>query len=220
MAALRKHLNTAQILNHWAVKQSFKHGTEKTLIWTWPQLCKHCLKPNNSGFQNWQSNFSHMRKTWSSGNSEHSQSVLNALSWGRQRAHYVMSGQISSGSMEKGTCKNLTIGWRLPRPTPNYVKISYQACNGGMTMSLLANCHLMDPLQGQFRMLLGGVLHLKVVSHCTGGQEEQDQYWKAFEPRKCSKQSMTALITQLIMTAWDMWQHWNKALYENCGGCH
>jgi len=45
-------------------------------------------------------------------------------------------------------------------------------------------------------------------------REEQDIYWKAFKSRKSSRKWTTALLTRLMMTAWDMWQHRNKALHE------
>jgi len=37
-------------------------------------------------------------------------------------------------------------------------------------------------------------------------QEDQDQYWKAFKSRKLSEHWRTALITRLLVMAWDMWQ--------------
>jgi len=46
-------------------------------------------------------------------------------------------------------------------------------------------------------------------------QEDQDQYWKVFKSRKLSKHWTTTLITCLLMMAWDMWLHRNKALHES-----
>jgi len=46
-------------------------------------------------------------------------------------------------------------------------------------------------------------------------QEEQDQFWKAIKSRKSSWRWTTALLTRLMLTAWDMWQHCNKALHES-----
>jgi len=46
-------------------------------------------------------------------------------------------------------------------------------------------------------------------------QEEQTRYWKTHKSCKSSKQWMTELLKQLIMTAWDMWQHRNQALHED-----
>jgi len=45
-------------------------------------------------------------------------------------------------------------------------------------------------------------------------REEQDQYWKVFKSRCSSHHWTTALLTRLMMTAWDMWNHQNKALHE------
>jgi len=45
--------------------------------------------------------------------------------------------------------------------------------------------------------------------------EEQDIYWKAIKSQKSSRRWTTALLTRLIMTTWDMWQHCNKALHES-----
>jgi len=45
-------------------------------------------------------------------------------------------------------------------------------------------------------------------------QEEQDVLWKAFKSRKSSRRWTTALLTWLMMMAWDMWNHRNKALHE------
>jgi len=45
-------------------------------------------------------------------------------------------------------------------------------------------------------------------------QDEQDQYWKAFKSRHSSHCWTTTLLTRLMMTAWDMRNHWNKALHE------
>jgi len=45
-------------------------------------------------------------------------------------------------------------------------------------------------------------------------RDEQDQYWKAFKSRRSSRRWTTALLTRLMMTAWDMWNHRNKALHE------
>jgi len=45
-------------------------------------------------------------------------------------------------------------------------------------------------------------------------REEQDNYWKAFKSWKSSWRWTMALLTQLMMTAWDMWQHHNKVLHE------
>jgi len=45
-------------------------------------------------------------------------------------------------------------------------------------------------------------------------QEEQDIFWKAIKSRKSSQHWTTALLTWLMTMAWDMWQHWNKALHE------
>jgi len=38
-------------------------------------------------------------------------------------------------------------------------------------------------------------------------QEEQMRYWKTCKSHKSSKQWMVESLKQLIMTAWDMWQH-------------
>jgi len=46
-------------------------------------------------------------------------------------------------------------------------------------------------------------------------REEQDNFWKACKSRKSSKCWTMTLITKLMTTAWDMWQHWNKALHES-----
>ncbi len=46
-------------------------------------------------------------------------------------------------------------------------------------------------------------------------REEQDIFWKAIKSRKSSRRWTTALLTRLITTAWDMWQHRNKALHES-----
>jgi len=45
-------------------------------------------------------------------------------------------------------------------------------------------------------------------------REEQEVYWKAFKSRKSSRRWTTELIKRLMMTAWDMWNHRNKALHE------
>jgi len=45
-------------------------------------------------------------------------------------------------------------------------------------------------------------------------QEEQDMFWKAIKSRKSSQRWTTALLNQLMMMAWDMWNHRNKALHE------
>ena len=45
-------------------------------------------------------------------------------------------------------------------------------------------------------------------------REEQDTFWKAFKSRKSSRRWTTALLKRLMMTAWDMWNHRNKALHE------
>jgi len=45
-------------------------------------------------------------------------------------------------------------------------------------------------------------------------QEEQDIFWKAIELRKSSWHWTTTLLTWLMTIAWDMWQHWNKALHK------
>jgi len=50
-------------------------------------------------------------------------------------------------------------------------------------------------------------------------REEQDQFWKAIKSRKSSWRWTTALLTRLMLTAWDMWQHCNKALHESDINC-
>jgi len=45
-------------------------------------------------------------------------------------------------------------------------------------------------------------------------QEEQDMFWKAIKSRKSSQRWTMALLNQLMMMAWDMWNHRNKALHE------
>jgi len=52
---------------------------------------------------------------------------------------------------------------------------------------------------------------------CLGKQwrEEQEKYWKAVKSRKSSRRWTITLLTRLINTAWDMWQHRNKALHES-----
>jgi len=45
-------------------------------------------------------------------------------------------------------------------------------------------------------------------------REEQEAFWKVFKSRKSSWRWTIALLTQLIMMAWDMWHHRNKALHE------
>jgi len=44
--------------------------------------------------------------------------------------------------------------------------------------------------------------------------EGQENYLKAFKSRRSSKRWTTALITRLMNTAWDMWQHRNEALHQ------
>jgi len=46
-------------------------------------------------------------------------------------------------------------------------------------------------------------------------REEQEQYLKAFQSRKSSKRWTTELLKRLMATAWDMWQHRNKALHNS-----
>jgi len=48
----------------------------------------------------------------------------------------------------------------------------------------------------------------------TRWHKEQDHYLKAFKSRRSSKRWTTALITCLMNTAWDMWQHQNEALHQ------
>jgi len=46
-------------------------------------------------------------------------------------------------------------------------------------------------------------------------REEQEQYLKVFKSQKSSsKHWTTALLTRLMATAWDMWQHCNEALHN------
>jgi len=47
-----------------------------------------------------------------------------------------------------------------------------------------------------------------------GWQKEQEEYWKVFKSRQSSCQWTIILHTRLMMTAWDMWEHRNKALHE------
>jgi len=46
-------------------------------------------------------------------------------------------------------------------------------------------------------------------------REEQEQYLKVFQLCKSSKCWMTELLKRLTATAWDMWQHQNKALHNS-----
>jgi len=46
-------------------------------------------------------------------------------------------------------------------------------------------------------------------------QEEHDLYWKTYKTHKSSWKWTTLLITKLMLTAWDMWQHCNAALHES-----
>jgi len=46
-------------------------------------------------------------------------------------------------------------------------------------------------------------------------REEQEIYWKAIKSRKSSRRWTVALLQRLMTTAWDMWQHRNKALHES-----
>jgi len=41
----------------------------------------------------------------------------------------------------------------------------------------------------------------------TGWHKEQEEYWKAFKSRRSSRQWTIALLTRLMMMAWDMWEH-------------
>ncbi len=43
---------------------------------------------------------------------------------------------------------------------------------------------------------------------------KQEAYWKAYTSRKSSKQWTMERIKKLMGIAWDMWQHWNKALHK------
>ncbi len=45
-------------------------------------------------------------------------------------------------------------------------------------------------------------------------QEEPKKYWKTYKSMKSSKQWTMELIKHLILTAWNMWQHQNKALHD------
>jgi len=69
---------------------------------------------------------------------------------------------------------------------------------------------LEQALLGWHNMLQGEELSRK-------WQEEQTWYWKTHKSRKMCKRWMTKLIKRLIMTAWNMWQHCNKALHEDKG---
>jgi len=48
----------------------------------------------------------------------------------------------------------------------------------------------------------------------TRWREEQELYLKAFKLWKSSKRWAIALLTRLMATAWDMWQHCNEALHN------
>jgi len=45
--------------------------------------------------------------------------------------------------------------------------------------------------------------------------KEQERYWKAVKSWKSSRRWTIAVLTKLITTAWDMWQHCNKALHKS-----
>jgi len=47
-----------------------------------------------------------------------------------------------------------------------------------------------------------------------GWRKEQEAYWKGFKSRRSSRRWTIALLTRLMMMAWDMWEHQNKALHE------
>jgi len=55
------------------------------------------------------------------------------------------------------------------------------------------------------RALLGVVQCSKGASWPGAGESHQDQFWKAFNLGKSSKQQTTKLIKQLFLMTWDMW---------------
>jgi len=72
---------------------------------------------------------------------------------------------------------------------------------------------LVGTLAGQLQDHIGWGLALK---GCIAKQwrDKQEAYWKVCKSRQSSLCWMTALLTRLMMTAWDMWNYRNKALHK------
>jgi len=76
------------------------------------------------------------------------------------------------------------------------------------------NPHGEAPTAGTIQDSIGWGL---VFEGCLATQwrEEQELYLKAFKLQKSSKRWTIALLTRLMATAWDMWQHCNEALQNS-----
>ncbi len=86
------------------------------------------------------------------------------------------------------------------------------SANGTIRSQDVGHCQL-DLWHGQLQDQIGWGLALEGCI-ANGWHTEQEQYWKVFKSRRSSHQWTTALLTHLMMTAWDMWDHRNKALHK------
>jgi len=215
--ALRQHLNGAPILNHWSLKQRFSNGLALDIDWEMTAKAIHALPRAK---QRWVSKLATKFLPYGS----------NMMRWKlrmqakcprcscpqEDKDHIFKCPAESAVSTWNRALEELNNWMKATRTFPQLRHEILDRLRGWhdeqpRCTSTLASA---ESTAGSLQAQLGWGLALEgCLVKCW--REEQDIFWKAIKSRKSSKRWTVALITWLIMTAWDMWQHCNKALHES-----
>jgi len=174
-----------------------------------PKQYMHYQEQSNDGSWNWQLNFSPMVPVWHAGNYAHKPNAHAAHASRKIKTTYSDVQPSQQSLLGIKHLRNWTIGYMHPQLRHKILdrlrRWHDEQPPGIPDLAELTASSLQAQLG--WRIALEGCL-------VQWWHEEQDIFWKTIKSRKSSKWWTVALITQLVTTAWDMWQHHNKALHE------
>jgi len=212
---LRQYLTGGPLLNHWAMRQRFKPGTETQIDWNMtakamralPRAKQIWISKYSARFLPYGTNMTH----WQLG----SQAKCPRCPCHKEDKEHVLRCPAESAVAEWKKALEQLDNWMQATKT-----------NPQLRQDILAGLRRWHDEEantaGQTEDSEPSIIQASIgwglaLEGCVAmrWREEQDNFWKACKSRKSSKRWTTALITRLMMTDWDMWQHRNKALHES-----
>jgi len=213
--ALRRHLNGAPILNHWSLKQRFANGSASDIDW---EMTAKAIQALPRAKQRWVSKLATKFLPYGSNMTRwklRTQAKCPRCSCSQEDKDHIFKCPAESAIHAWNKALEELDNWmKATRTLPQLRQDILDGLRGWHDEQPKCNRAPADPTAGSLQAQLGWGIALEgcLVKRW---REEQDVFWKAIKSRKSSKRWTVALITRLIMTAWDMWQHRNKELHES-----
>ncbi len=211
---LRQHLNGKIILNHWATKERFSPQVAKTIDWDATGRAMNSLPlPQRQWVSKLAAKFlpdGKNMKRWGL----RTQSKCPRCQCPIEDKDHIFKCQSESAQQQwMKAVEDLDRWLQAAKTHPQLRKDLIEGLQHWHDQTPSCRPHIEGTTAGQLQDSIGWGIALEGCI-ARRWREEQEVYWKAFKSRKSSRRWTTELIKRLMMTAWDMWNHRNKALHE------